>query len=82
MFAYHSSVSGFGARQVGHDGGAEADVALADSPDDPEQKEHAKAPGNCPHGIGGNQPELEHREQEAPGQTRAVDSLTQILVTD
>lgn len=53
---YHSSVSCFGAWQVGHDGGAEADVALTNAPDYSEQKEHAEAAGNGPDRIGGHQP--------------------------
>lgn len=54
--AYHSSVPCFWARQVGHDGSAEADVALTNAPNYSKQKEHAETPGNCPDRIGGHQP--------------------------
>lgn len=60
MRAYHPSVPGFQGRQVGYDGGAEADVALTDAPNYPKQKEHAEAPGNCPDRVGGQQAHLRH----------------------
>lgn len=40
---YHSSVSCFQGWQVSYDGSAEADVALTNSSNYPEQKEHAEA---------------------------------------
>lgn len=57
--AYHSPVPCFGARQVCYNGSAEANVALADSSNDSEQKEHAEALGNRPHGVRGHEAELE-----------------------
>lgn len=61
LSAYHSSVPCFRARQVCHDGSAQADVALTDAPNDSKQKEHAEAPRNCPDGVRGHQSKLEHK---------------------
>lgn len=57
--AYHSPIPCFRTRQVCHNGCAEANIALADSPDDSKQKEHAEALGHRPHSIRGHQPQLE-----------------------
>lgn len=66
--SHHSSVPCFWARQVGDDGGAQADVALTNAPDHTEQKEHVEAPGNGPHHVGGYEPQLEHKGHDQASQ--------------
>ena len=56
---YHSSVPCLWAGQVGHHGGADADVPLTDPPHDPEHQEPGEAPGHGPDRVGEDQTGLE-----------------------